>query len=180
MPHLLGGPLRARARRQLAELRSEEPRVGVEMLEAALDDAGEDDRWRAQIELELSAAETTVGRLASARVHAESAVRTAERLGDRDLLAWALGELLVTLVITGGPLRDDLLARLTAMEDSTATTTYDQPATAVGLARFFAGDYEGARPALERAAQRALSRGEEWDRLGAPLTLAQLEWEMGN
>lgn len=180
MPHLPSGPLRARARRQLAEIRSDEPRFGVEMLEAALEDAGEDDQWHAQIELELSAAGATVGRLADARVHAESAVRTAERLGDPDLLARALGELLVTLVITGEPLRDDLLARLTAMEDLTATTTYHQPATAVGLARYWAGDLEGARPALALAAQRALSRGEEWDRLGVLLTLAQLDWEMGN
>lgn len=180
-PHLPRGSLRARARRQLAELRSEEPRLGVEMLEAALDDAGEDDRLRVQIESDLSAAEATVGRLAEARVHAESAVRTAERLGDPDLVATILGELLVTLVTTGEPLRDDLLARLTALEDSTtATTTYHQPATAVGMARHWAGDFEGARPALERAARRALSRGEEWDRLGVLLTLTQLEWELGN
>lgn len=86
----------------------------------------------------------------------------------------------LTIVTNGEPLRHDLLARLSAMEDSPATTTYHQPATKIALARHWAGDLEGARPTLERAAQRALSRGEEWDRLGVLLTLAQLEWETGN
>jgi DNA-binding NarL/FixJ family response regulator len=178
MPHLAGGPLRARAGLVLAEIRSDESRLAVELLEAALEDAGEDDRWRTQ--LELTAATSIVGRLQSARAHAESAVRTAERLGDPGLLATALGELLLTIVTNGEPLRQDLLERLSAMEESTATTTYHQPATKIGMALHWAGDHEGARPMLERAAHRALSRGEEWDRLGVLLTLAQLEWETGN
>jgi DNA-binding CsgD family transcriptional regulator len=180
IPDLSGGPLRARARLQLAIIRSDEPRVGFDLLRAGLDDAGEDDRWSAQLELELTAAASDIGELTTARAHAESAVRTAERLGDHDLLARALGELLVTLVITGEPLRHDVLTRLSAMPDSIATTTYHQPATAIASALHWAGFSEQARPGLERAAQRALSRGEEWDRLGVLLTLAQLEWEMGN
>jgi DNA-binding NarL/FixJ family response regulator len=180
MPHLPGGPLRARAGLVLAEIRSDESRLAVELLEAALEDAGEDDRWRTKIELELTAGTSILGRLQDARAHAESAVRTAERLDDPDLLATALGDLLLTIVIIGEPLPRDLLTRLSTIEDFTATTTYHLPATKIGMARHWAGDLEGARPALERAAQRALSRGEEWDRLGVLLTLAQLEWEMGN
>jgi DNA-binding CsgD family transcriptional regulator len=180
MPHLASGPLRARVGLQLAEIRSGEPMLGVELLEAALEDAGEDDRWRTKIELELTAGTSILGRLQEARAHAESAVRTAERLGDPDLLATALGDLLLTIVIIGEPLPHDLLARLSTIEDFTTTTTYHQPATKIGMALHWAGDHEGARPALERAAQRALSRSEEWDRLGVLLTLAQLELEMGN
>jgi DNA-binding CsgD family transcriptional regulator len=180
MPHLASSPLRARAGLQLVRIRSDEPRLGFEMLEEALADAGGDDRWRTQIEAELTAAATTIGRLASARAHAESAVQAAERLGDPDLVASALGELLLTFVTTGEPPPLGVLERLTAMEEFTATTTYREPATVIGLARYWAGDLEGARPPLERAAQRALSRGEEWDRLGVLLTLAQLEWQTGN
>ena len=180
MPHLASGPLRARARLQLAVISADEPGVAMELLEAALADADDDDRLRIQIEWELTFAASAVGRLASARAYAESALRTAESLGDPELVARALGELLLTSVTTGEPLRDDALARLSSMEESAATTAYYQLATAIGLARNWAGDFEGARPLLERAAQRALSRGEEWDRMALEFTLAQLEWEMGN
>jgi DNA-binding CsgD family transcriptional regulator len=180
IPDLAAGPLRVRAQLQLALIRGDEPRVAVELLEAALADAGEDYRLRVEIEAELTTATCDVGRLGSARAYAESAVRTAERLGDADLLARALGELLVTCVTTGEPLRPDVLRRLSAMEDSTATTTYNLPTTTIGLALHWAGDSERARPMLERAAQRALSRGEEWDRLGLLLSLSQLEWELGD
>ena len=150
------------------------------LLEAALAEAGEDDRLRVQIESELTFAAGGVGQLAGARAYAESALRTAERLGDPQLVARALAELLLTSVTTGEPLRDDLLSRCSEVEDSATTTAYYQLATAVGLARNWAGDFEGARPALEQAAQRALSRGEEWDRMTLEFTLAQLEWELGN
>ena len=61
-----------------------------------------------------------------------------------------------------------------------AAATYYQPNTSLGLTLYWVGDVEAARPRLERAARRALSRGEEWDRLGVLLTLSYLEWEMGN
>jgi DNA-binding CsgD family transcriptional regulator len=180
MPDLDGGPLRARARVQLASIHADEPRVSVELLEMALADAGEDDRWRVEIESELTSVAPEVGRLAIARAHAESALATAERLGDPDLLTRALGQLLLTVVCTGQPMPHDVLARLSATDESASMSTYNQPSTAIGLALYWAGDLETARPLLERAAQLALSRGEEWSRLGVLLTLALLEWETGN
>ena len=180
IPDLPSGPLRARARVKLAAIRADEPSVGIELMEAALTDAGEDDRSRVEIESELTSVAVDVGRLAAARAHGESAVHAAERLGDADLLARALGEALTTFVCTGDPLPGDVLARLSKMEDGTEMTTYHQPSTAIGLTLHWAGETEAARPLLERAAQRALSRGEEWDRTGILLALAQLEWEEGN
>ena len=180
LPDLPSSPLRARARLHLAVISADEPGTAMELLEAALADVDEDDGLRIQIEWELTYAASAVGRLASARAYAESALATAERLEDPELVARALGELLFTFVITGEPLRDDVVARLSAAEDSDATTSYYQTATAIALARQWAGDLEGARPALERAAQRALSRNEEWDRMALAHRLAQLEWEMGN
>ena len=53
MPELAGGPLRARARLALASLLGDEPTTAVELLEAALVDAADDDGWRVQIEAEL-------------------------------------------------------------------------------------------------------------------------------
>ncbi len=180
MPHLAGGPARARARLQLAVISADEPGIAMELLEAALADADGDDRLRVQVEWELTFAASAVGRLAEARAYAESALQTAERMGDPELVARALGELLFTFVVTGEPLRDDVVARLSAVEDLPVTTTYYQPATAIALARQWAGDLEGARPGLERAAHQALSRGEEWDRMALEFRLAQLDWEMGN
>jgi DNA-binding CsgD family transcriptional regulator len=180
MPHLSKGPLRARARLQLATIFSDEPRVGFELLKAGLDDAGDDDRWSAQLELELTAAASHIGDLAAARAYAVSSVRAAERLRDANLVSKTLGNLLLTFVTTGEPMPDEALTRLATLEDSTAETTYYQPSTFVALALYWADDLEGARPQLERAAQRALARGEEWDRLGLLLMLGQLEWAAGN
>jgi DNA-binding CsgD family transcriptional regulator len=180
MPELAGGPLRARARVQLASILGDEPTASIELLEAALADVGDDDGWRVKIEAELCSAAPSAGRLADARVHAASALSTAERLGDPDLTARALGDLLVSSVCTGEPMRQDVLTRLSDMQDCTAMTTYHQPNTTMGLALYWAGDIEAARPLLERAAQQCLTRGEEWDRLGVLLTLAHLEWDAGN
>jgi DNA-binding CsgD family transcriptional regulator len=180
MPTLNGGPLRARVRLQLAEIRADEPMLGLEQLEAALEDAGDDDRLRAHIEFELTAAASTIGRFPSARAHAESAVRAAERSGDSDLVSTALGNLLLTFVTTGEPVQPELFARVASSEESNTTTTYHEARTSLGLALYWVDDLSNARPVLERAAHRALSRGEEWDRLGVLITLLQLEWETGN
>ena len=179
LPGLRRGPLRARVRLQLAEIRSDEPQV-VELMEDALEDAGDDDEWRVKIASELAVPASLAGQLAIGRAHAESAVRAAERSTDPDLLAKALGQLFVTSVGTGEAVRDDLVARLSAMEDCDALTVYYQPSTALGLGLHFAGDSEPPRPLLERAAQRALARGQEWDRLGMLVALEELEWESGN
>jgi DNA-binding CsgD family transcriptional regulator len=180
MPQLTSGPLRGRARLQLAVISGEEPGAAIKLLEAALEDAHEDDRLRVQIESELTYEAAGVGQLAGARTYAESALRTAERLGDPELVARALGELVLTSVTTGEPSRDDLVARLSTIEDFATMTTYYQPATAAAMARYWSGDFEGARGGLEQAARKALSRGEEWDRMSLEFTLAGLEWELGN
>lgn len=180
IPDLTGGALRARARRLLSLTRADEKRVSVELLEAALDDAGEDDRLRVEIESALTAATSELGRLAEARAHAASAVRAAERTGDPNLVATALGALLVTFAATGETIQRDVLSRLSASESCTVMTTYNQPSTSIGMALHISGDVEAARQLFERAAQQALSRGEENDRLGLLLLLAQLEWETGN
>ena len=111
-----------------------------------------------------------MGRLATGRGHAESALKAAERSEDPALLVKALGQLLMSSVCTGEPVRAGLLARLSAFEDCTTISTYYQPSAAIGMTLFFAGDGEAARPLLERAVRRALSRGEEWDRLGLLLS----------
>ena len=59
-------------------------------------------------------------------------------------------------VCTGEPMRQDMFARLSEMQDCTAMTVYHQPGTAMGLALYWAGDLEAARPLLERAAQQGL------------------------
>lgn len=56
LPGLRRGPLRARVRLQLAEIRSDEPQVAVELMEDALEDAGDDDEWRVKIASELAVA----------------------------------------------------------------------------------------------------------------------------
>ena len=180
LPDLRSEPLRARARLQLAEIRADEPKVAVELMEKALEDAGDDDEWRVKIESDLGAACSLVGELRAARAHAKSAVSAAERLKDPNLLAKALGQLLGVVTTTGEPVPHDVIAQLSAMKDCPELTTHYQPGTSIGLGHHFVGELEAARPLLERAAQRALERGEEWDRLGIIVALAELEWESGN
>ncbi len=180
IPDLAAGPLRARARVQLGLMLGHEPRIAMDLLEAALDDVDGDDQLRVEIESELSLVAMNVGRLEVARDYAALALRTAERLEDQNLVARTLGNVLGTLACTGEPLPRDLLLRVSELEDSTAISTYHQPSTALGLSLFWAGDVDAPRPLLEQAAKRALSRGEEWDRLGVLLTLALLERASGN
>jgi DNA-binding CsgD family transcriptional regulator len=180
MPDLPKGPLRGRARHHLALISADEPRVSVELLEGALPDAEADDRLRIQIEWELTFAASAVGRLADARAFAESALKTAERLADSELVARALAEYLLTFVTTGEPLPEAVLKRLSSMEDIAAWTTFYQPPTAIAQAWYAAGDFEAARPGLAHALRRALSRGEEWDRVVLERILAEIEWELGN
>jgi DNA-binding CsgD family transcriptional regulator len=180
IPHLPAGPVRARARIRLSLIRSDEPRVATELLQAAAADARGHDRLQVQIDTELTATAAEVGWHAMARAHAESALSAAERLGDTGLVAMALGHLLVSFVCNGEPLNRGLLERLSTMEASSAVTTYHHPSTNTGLALYWTEDMDAARPLLEAAARRALSRGEEWDRLGILLALTQLEWESGN
>ncbi|HEY4826357.1 MAG TPA: AAA family ATPase [Solirubrobacteraceae bacterium] len=180
MHDLESGPLRARAQIELALIRSDEPMAAVELLEGALADAGDDDALRVEIQFELTAVAAEAGRLGGARAHAESALEVAERLRDPELVAKALGGVVVTHVATGERIPHDLMARLSEMPDSTATGVYHQASTSGAMALYWAGDIDRARPLLERAVQRALTRGEEWDQLGLLLVLAQLEWEAGN
>jgi DNA-binding CsgD family transcriptional regulator len=179
LPEMDSGSLRARARVTLALIRGDEPKVALELLAAALADAGDDYGLRVEADSQITAVAGELGRLATARAHAESALRAAERSGDPDLVAKALAVLLVTLVSSGEPLDRGLLDRLSAMEASTAVTTYYHPSTQIGLGLYWAGDIETSRSLLEQAARRALSRGEEWDRLGVLLALAFVDWEMG-
>jgi DNA-binding CsgD family transcriptional regulator len=180
MPHLSAGAVRARARIQLSLIRSDEPRVATELLQAAAADARGNDRLQVQIDTEITSTAAEVGWHAMARAHSESALSAAERLGDAGLVAMAVGHLLVTFVCNGEPLNRDLLERLSTMEASAAVPTYHHPSTNTGLALYWTDDMDAARPLLEAAARRALSRGEEWDRLGILLALADLEWESGN
>ena len=53
MPELRRGPLRARAPVQPALILGGEPTASIELLEAALVDAGDEDGWRVKIEAEL-------------------------------------------------------------------------------------------------------------------------------
>ena len=180
MPKLGSGALSGRARLQLALMSADEPRVMMDLLETALSDAESHDQLRVEIEWELTFAASAVGEFDIARTYAESALRTAERLGDPEMAARALGEFLITFITTGEPLDDDVITQLSGIEDLAATTTLYQPATTVGMAHLWAGDFEAARPVLERAVQQASSRGEEFDRVVLERILAELELEIGN
>jgi DNA-binding CsgD family transcriptional regulator len=87
------GPTRARLLSRLARVRhfAEDAGGGVDLLREALAEAGDDPALRAEIEEGLAWGLLVMRRdLAGAAEHARSAVRFAERLGDRAALAEAL------------------------------------------------------------------------------------------
>jgi DNA-binding CsgD family transcriptional regulator/tetratricopeptide (TPR) repeat protein len=179
VPELPHNSVRARALRQLA-LTSDDLDVESSLLEEALADAGEDHHQRARVEMEIAVVEDNRGRFTSALAHQKSAVESAKRTRDQGLLAQALAGQAEAAVCVGGDVQHDALLNAIEIESFSASSAYGLPTAAHGRALFWTDELDAARPKLQRAAQLALERGEEWDLLGLRLLLALLEWEAGD
>lgn len=180
MPELPQGPVRARALAQLAPTREDDWTAMEAILKQALAEADDNYRIRAQVETLLGGMCSSVAKFAEMLEHADSAVESAERAGDPGLLAQALAGRGVAAWFAGRGIDHDGLSRAIELEDFAPTTTYYSPSGALAQILFWADDYELARPALERAVERARDRGEGYDVAGMQFELAMLEWYAGN
>ncbi|HUA44162.1 MAG TPA: AAA family ATPase [Solirubrobacteraceae bacterium] len=180
MPELPKGPVRARALAQLAPTRTDDGAVIEAMLEQALAEAGDHERQRAEIETLLASSCSNRAKFAAMLEHADRAIAAAERLGDPGLLAVALGEHAVAACFNGRPIEYDGLGRALELEDHVRRTTTYRPSGEYAQILFWSDDFEPARPAYERAAQRALDQGEQYDVAVLLFELAMLEWHAGN
>jgi len=158
------GPARARALARLGYIRNDDFAVGTALLKQALIEAGDDHGLRADIESRLGQVYSNIGDYFGMLEHANSAVASAERAGDPESLAVALGELGLDIFWTGQGIDRDLFARAIELERSCEDTpTFFLPSSWLAIALLFADELDTARPMHERMVQRAIDRGEECD-----------------
>ena len=177
------GQISARARVQLAKVRTDDFEFASSMLEQALVDAGDDDRLITEIELNHTDLSANLGDYAGTVRHADAAVVSAERLREPGALASALAQQGVGLFNAGQGMAHGLFERAIELEHTAgdARPTYWLPSTTYGTLLRIENDLDGARPLLTRALARARRRGEGGDTLIALLVrLAWLESEAGH
>jgi hypothetical protein len=117
LPALPGGPIRGRALKQLARIRTDDFEVSAALFEEALIEAGDDHRVAAQIESLLAEVWVNRGDQDKAVSHANAAVERAERTEDRGLLAGMLGAYGMAKFCRGDGIQRELLARGIALEE---------------------------------------------------------------
>ncbi|HYB25016.1 MAG TPA: tetratricopeptide repeat protein [Solirubrobacteraceae bacterium] len=180
IPELPPGTTRARALAQLAPTRTDDSSVNEALMEQALAEAGDQHRLRAQIEWSLALLCSNRGKFAAMLEHANRAVAFAERAGDPGLVAVALTGYAVAACFNGRPTDHDSLRRALEFDDRAPATTSYSPSGEYAQILFWSDDFTAGRPALERAIQRALDRGEQYDAAALLFELAMLEWYAGN
>jgi DNA-binding CsgD family transcriptional regulator len=180
LPEMAAGPWRARGLRQLAVVRYDNLAAAQSLLEEALADVGDDLRLRGRIEVELALVSHNRGNFAGLVDHSNLAVECAQRAEDEGLLAHALGEQALAAFFTGAPVARRGLEAAVEFEDAAEATTFQLPSSVLGQLSLWSDDPMTARHWLERAAQRALKRGEEYDRGAMLILLAFVEWTAGD
>jgi DNA-binding CsgD family transcriptional regulator len=181
---LLPGALRARVLALIAELTSTaDPERSLELQLEALEEAREDPRRAAEIQLALSTTTWNLGRLHASTEHTRAAVRLAEQAGDDALLAAALGELLHCEMILGLPLSEDAAVRALTLERSLERlpqATYFRPSISLAIVYTAVDRPDDARPLLTAELTRLQATGDEAIRWGVLSRLADLELRVGN
>lgn len=180
LPEMPSGPWRARGLRQLAVTRNDDLAAAQSLLDEGLADVGEDLGLRARIEVEQALISHNRGNFAELVEHSNRAVEFAQRAEDRGLLALALGERALAAFFTGAPVARAELEAAVEFEDAAQASTFQLPTSVLGQLCLWSDELEAARPWLERAAQGALKRGEEYDRGAMLVLLAFLEWAAGD
>lgn len=175
------GPLRARALKQEAVLRSDDFETASRLLEEARANAADHDRLGAEIEVLFAENCGNRGDHVAALEHGRAAIKRAERAEDPHLIAQTLGQHGVAAFFVGlGVQKEELTRAIELAEDDEETPSYYWPSTALGCQLFWADEVDAGRPLLERSLRRAVRRGEEEERKSILFHLAHLEWEAGN
>jgi DNA-binding CsgD family transcriptional regulator len=149
--------------------------------ESALAEAGDDHRRAAEFLTFLSWTRLLEGRVRDALEHARAALGHAELAGDDALLARAIARVAMaetwTLEITPG-----LLERGVAIEEGLARALEFHESPRITLARrlMCLSDFDGARPLLAAAEERAKASGDEGTRAHLLFHGFQVEWFTGH
>src|SRR5262249_7744186 len=140
---LPGGPVRARALAQLADLRNDDYQIASALLEQALSEVDDHHRLAAQIEAQLAENHANRGDYAGAVEHGRAAVTRAERAGDPGLLAQMLATNGVMAFFHGEGVQHEALARAIELaEYDQDMPSYSWPSTSLGLQLFWSDQLE--------------------------------------
>ncbi len=159
------GLFRARAMRRLAGVLAEQEgwTAAMPMLRLALDEAADSPPLRGSIEQGLGYAGLFTGDLASAEVHARSALELAEQTGDPPVLAEALQFVAYVEFVLGGGPRWDLLDRGIDLERRTGEPRIWNVLPSYTRAQLlkYTEQFDAARSAFLELLQGAEERGLE-------------------
>jgi DNA-binding CsgD family transcriptional regulator len=136
--------------------------LSEETVEQALAEAGDDERFRAELERQVGWSYAARTRALEAEPHVRIALELAEALGDRVLLAEALGAYVSVEFMRGRGLKRELVAR--ALELDTLyehARVFRHPYWALRNPLEDSGDIAGARVAIQALLCVAEERGEE-------------------
>ena len=175
---------RGQALRLLAQVRFREENYveAFRLLTAAAAEADGDAVTEALVRLDLTLAHLSFSLDHSAAApQADAALALAERIGDRALLARALGAKTLTDFLLSRGLDEDRLARSLALEDPESDGPLElQPTLIAGFLAGYTGRLDDARAFLLPLRQRLLERGQDTDLPLLVLTLAWFEIAAGN
>ena len=158
----------------------QDTRVGRDFCRRALAEAGDDERLRARILVSVAYRSGKQGSFIDAQADAGEAVALAERLGDAPTLARAVTSLAHLKTLCGEPFQTDLYERGMAIEEQLGGLELDYGPTAVYARDLHdAGEYDRARPLLERLCERGRASGDAAVNM-ALWVLADLEFATGN
>jgi DNA-binding CsgD family transcriptional regulator len=171
------GPERGRAHLLAADEAFDVPGI-VRHAEAAIADAGGDDRLLARAHARLGLALGGGGGDYQAwEAHAERAVTHAERLGDDALLARALTDLCQARFFGGGGLQRAGLECAIELERATGgpRVVYDNAPTALAMQLLGVGELDEARRIFTEQLARAVERGDAWSEYCMRAHLSEVE-----
>jgi DNA-binding CsgD family transcriptional regulator len=156
------------------------------LLQAALAEAGEDLRLRAEVEQELAFTATVArGSLPESVAHAQSALALAETVQDPRLLVNALVGVAGWEFLSGAGVQEHLYYRAQSLEEDAGPQLSRQlpildSNTSWGIVLKWADDFDGARTKLVERYQHAVELGDESPQPFLLFHLSELECWSGN
>lgn len=146
----------------------------IELAGAALEQAGADDRLRAEVELELAYSHASLGNLPGAGQYALAAIEHADAAGDEGLHAEALAVSTIAEFMAGRGLAHERLARALALEDPARTARFVwRPRYIEAHLQLWTGDVEGALATYEELLAELVDQGQEG---AVPMLFLYLVW----
>jgi DNA-binding CsgD family transcriptional regulator len=172
------GPQRAEALHKLAYLVTDDS--ALRLAESALQEVGDDEALRADIELSASLFAAMAGAQPKAMRHAEAAIRHADARGETFLLSQALSNIAHLRLCAGEGLQRDLLVRADALEREGSGRSRDDTALMIlGLQLGVVGELAEARDLVLIELERARARGYLDHECFALMVLSNLEVRAG-